>query len=84
MSSARTAWGHGLATIHDSGAVLDTWYPQPRLGERPSDAPAPAELEALVGKDDVRKVRRELVTTEIDLDAAPADPPDADRSQHQR
>jgi 2,3,4,5-tetrahydropyridine-2-carboxylate N-succinyltransferase len=82
MSSARTAWGHGLATIHDSGAVLDTWYPQPRLGERPSDAPAPAELEALVGKDDVRKVRRELVTTEIDLDAAPADPADADRRLH--
>ena len=37
----------------------------------------PAELEALVGKDDVRKVRREVVTTEIDLDAAPADPADA-------
>ena len=38
---------------------------------------APAELEALVGKDDVRKVRREVVTTEIDLDAAPVDPADA-------
>ena len=77
MSSERTAWGHGLATIHDDGAVLDTWYPQPALGARPADAQAPAELEALVGKDDVRKVRREVVTTEIDLDAAPADPADA-------
>ena len=38
MSSARTAWGYGLATIHDGGAVLDTWYPQPALGDRPADA----------------------------------------------
>jgi 2,3,4,5-tetrahydropyridine-2-carboxylate N-succinyltransferase len=77
MSTERRAWGHGLATVHDDGAVLDTWYPQPALGERPAGAVAPAELEALVGKDDVRKVRREVVTTEIDLDAPPADPADA-------
>ena len=77
MSSERTAWGFGLATIHDDGAVLDTWYPQPALGARPADAHVRAELEALVGKDDVRKVRREVVTTEIDLDAAPVDPADA-------
>jgi 2,3,4,5-tetrahydropyridine-2-carboxylate N-succinyltransferase len=77
MSSERTAWGFGLATIHDDGAVLDTWYPQPALGARPADAHALAELDALVGKDDVRKIRREVVTTEIDLDAAPADPADA-------
>lgn len=77
MSSERTAWGFGLATIHDDGAILDTWYPQPALGARPADTQAPAELEALVGKDDVRKVRRELVATEIELDAAPADPADA-------
>ena len=37
MSSERTAWGFGLATIHDDGAVLDTWYPQPALGARPAD-----------------------------------------------
>src|SRR6478672_3733434 len=77
MSSERTAWGFGLATIHDDGAVLDTWYPQPALGARPTDSTAPAELVALVGKDDTRKVRREVVTTEIDLDAAPSDPADA-------
>jgi 2,3,4,5-tetrahydropyridine-2-carboxylate N-succinyltransferase len=29
---ARRAWGFGLATVHESGAVLDTWYPEPRLG----------------------------------------------------
>ncbi len=77
MSSERSAWGFGLATVTDSGTVLDTWYPQPALGVRPADAEAPAELAALVGSDEVRRVRRELVTTEIDLDVAPADPSDA-------
>src|SRR5690348_12398872 len=77
MSSERTAWGHGLATIHDDGAVLDTWFPAPALGARPDDAHVPAALEALVAKDDARRVRREVVTVEIDLDAAPADPADA-------
>ena len=77
MSSERRAWGHGLATVHDDGAVLDTWFPQPALGERPADARPAAQLEALVAKDDARRTRRELVTTEIDLDAAPADPSDA-------
>jgi 2,3,4,5-tetrahydropyridine-2-carboxylate N-succinyltransferase len=77
MSSARRAWGHGLASVHDDGAVLDTWFPQPALGERPADARPAAQLETLVTKDDARRTRRELVTTEIDLDAAPADPCDA-------
>jgi len=77
MTSERTAWGHGLATVHEDGSVLDAWYPQPALGARPDDSPVPAELEALVGKDDLRRVRRELVTTAVDLDAAPADPADA-------
>ncbi len=36
MSETQGAWGAGLATI--AGAtVLDTWYPEPRLG---ADAPA--------------------------------------------
>ncbi len=77
MDSERSAWGFGLATVTDGGAVLDTWYPQPALGARPADVEAPAELAALVGADEVRQVRRELVVTEIDLDAPPADPSDA-------
>ena len=32
MTSERTAWGHGLATVHEDGSVLDAWYPQPALG----------------------------------------------------
>ena len=77
MSNERRAWGFGLATVTDGGTVLDAWYPQPALGPVPADAEPPEELEALVGKDDVRRVQRELITTEVDLDAAPADAADA-------
>jgi 2,3,4,5-tetrahydropyridine-2-carboxylate N-succinyltransferase len=72
--SARTAWGHGLATITDDGQVLDTWYLSPQLGE--PDGEVPAELEKLAGRDEARGVRREVVTTAVDLDAAPADASD--------
>ncbi|HEY7720635.1 MAG TPA: 2,3,4,5-tetrahydropyridine-2,6-dicarboxylate N-succinyltransferase [Pedococcus sp.] len=75
--SERTASGFGLATITDDGVVLDTWYPEPALGPLAADVSAPSELEALVGKDEVRAVRRELVSTTIDLDSAPSDAPDA-------
>ena len=77
MISERSAWGFGLATITDDGVTLDTWYPEPALGVAPADTSAPAELEALVGKDEVRRVRRELVQVGIDLDAPPADASDA-------
>lgn len=30
--TSRTAWGWGLASVHSSGQILDTWYPDPRLG----------------------------------------------------
>jgi 2,3,4,5-tetrahydropyridine-2-carboxylate N-succinyltransferase len=76
MTDQRTAWGFGLATVHESGTVLDTWYPEPRLGAATAGE-APAELVALAGKDDRRGVRLEVVRTEIDLDAEPADVPDA-------
>lgn len=65
------AWGHGLATIASDGTVLDTWYPNPQLGEAPkSDAlwVVPKELDALVGEDHVRKVSTQVVRTEIDLE----------------
>ena len=82
MISERSAWGFGLATITDDGVTLDTWYPEPALGVAPADASAPAELEALVGKDEVRRVRRELVQVGIDLDAPPADASDAYFRRH--
>ncbi|WP_406829804.1 2,3,4,5-tetrahydropyridine-2,6-dicarboxylate N-succinyltransferase [Pedococcus sp. KACC 23699] len=77
MSSERSAWGFGLATTTVDGVVLDTWYPQPALGARPGDASAPEELRALVGADELRRVRRVVVSVEIDLDTAPADASDA-------
>ena len=65
------AWGHGLATIAQDGTVLDTWYPNPQLGEAPkTDAlwVVPKELDALVGEDKIRRVSLQVVRTEIDLE----------------
>jgi 2,3,4,5-tetrahydropyridine-2-carboxylate N-succinyltransferase len=77
MSDSPThAWGHGLATIAEDGAVLDTWYPTPALGEAPADAVAPASLTALVTKDPARRVHTEVVLTSADLTAPPADAAD--------
>jgi 2,3,4,5-tetrahydropyridine-2-carboxylate N-succinyltransferase len=75
--SERSAWGHGLTTITEDGQVLDTWFPQPALGTPPADAPAPTGLASLAGQDTVRRVSTEVRLVEIDLDAAPADAPDA-------
>ena len=59
-TTAQAAWGFGLATIDASGAVLDVWFPEPRLGEPPADASAPDALTALAAPDDVRRVTREV------------------------
>ncbi|MEY3561293.1 MAG: 2,3,4,5-tetrahydropyridine-2,6-dicarboxylate N-succinyltransferase [Actinomycetota bacterium] len=64
------AWGHGLATIAQDGSVLDVWFPEPALGEAPkSDLQwfSPRELDELVGVDDLRNVRTEVIRTEIEL-----------------
>jgi len=76
MNPARTAWGWGLATVHDGGEILDTWFPHPALGA-PEEGEAPAELTAAAHADPVREVHQEVVRTVIDLDAAPADVSDA-------
>jgi 2,3,4,5-tetrahydropyridine-2-carboxylate N-succinyltransferase len=56
------AWGLGLATLTGDGTVLDVWFPEPRLGEPGDDYPAAlaARLDALAGRDDVRRVSREV------------------------
>jgi 2,3,4,5-tetrahydropyridine-2-carboxylate N-succinyltransferase len=68
------AAAHGLQTIDPaSGAVLDAWYPIPALGTDPEPVPG---LGTHV--DSAREVRIEPVTTVLeDLDAPPADVPDA-------
>jgi 2,3,4,5-tetrahydropyridine-2-carboxylate N-succinyltransferase len=74
----RRAWGWGLVTVHESGSILDTWYPEPALGEAPTAAvPPPRELAAALGPDEARRVGIELRLVSIDLDQPPLDVPDA-------
>jgi 2,3,4,5-tetrahydropyridine-2,6-dicarboxylate N-succinyltransferase len=72
----RVAWGWGLASIHSSGEVLDTYFPSPRLGGADGSA-APVTLISAAVDDEAREVRTEIVHTEIDLDAPPASTSDA-------
>jgi 2,3,4,5-tetrahydropyridine-2-carboxylate N-succinyltransferase len=57
-----SAWGLGLATVTDDGTVLDVWFPEPQLGVPDENGPGElvGRLEALAGRDDVRRVTREL------------------------
>jgi 2,3,4,5-tetrahydropyridine-2-carboxylate N-succinyltransferase len=72
------AWGFGLTTYASDDSVLDTWFPAPALGEKPADAAAPVDLEALEGSDMVRAVETRVTLVEIaDLSAAPASTTDA-------
>ena len=57
------------------GAILDTWFPAPNLGDLPANPPL--SLTSLVGRDDERQVVRELVCVEITLADAPTNASDA-------
>ena len=78
--TSRTASGVGLATVVDSGpkagTVLDVFYPAPALSPN-ADTSLKADLRVAATTDPDRNVRSEIVTTVIDLDAAPADAADA-------
>jgi 2,3,4,5-tetrahydropyridine-2-carboxylate N-succinyltransferase len=74
--ASRHAWGHGLATSTAEGTVLDTWFPAPRLGDHTPGEP-PEDLRRLAGEDEGLRVRRDVVTVRIDLDAPPTSTPDA-------
>jgi 2,3,4,5-tetrahydropyridine-2,6-dicarboxylate N-succinyltransferase len=73
--AVRTASGWGLATVTDSGQVLDAWFPAPALGAAPADPPE--ELAVAARPDPRRRVRTEIVQCCVDLDASPADAVDA-------
>ncbi len=73
--SQRIASGHGVATVSLSGAVLDTWFPEPVLGNL--SAPVLPFLSALAGVDEIRGVKREVISLEIDLDKSPESVSDA-------
>ncbi|TIC87354.1 2,3,4,5-tetrahydropyridine-2,6-dicarboxylate N-succinyltransferase [Nocardioides sp. GY 10113] len=67
----RTAWAFGLTTYASDDSVLDTWFPQPALGDAPVGVVAPKDLVALTGSDAVRRVERQVALVQIDLDKAP-------------
>jgi 2,3,4,5-tetrahydropyridine-2-carboxylate N-succinyltransferase len=68
------AHGHGIATMSGS-TLLDIWFPSPAFG--PLAASPDAKLTALVGKDEIRQVTRELISLEIDISSAPQSAADA-------
>ena len=72
----RPAHGWGLASVHESGQVLDTWFPTPTLGPAAGSEP-PQALVAAGQLDEERRVRTVPRLVEIDLDTPPADVPDA-------
>ncbi len=74
--TTRTAWAWGLATIHSTGAVLDTWYPRPVLGSEVTDD-APAALVEAQYDDEMRQVETKIVRRSISLDEPPLDVEDA-------
>jgi 2,3,4,5-tetrahydropyridine-2-carboxylate N-succinyltransferase len=73
-SQSHAAHGHGIATFSGS-TVLDVWFPAPALGALVGE-PTQSLLDA-VGTDDLRKVRREVVSREIDITQPPHDAVDA-------
>jgi 2,3,4,5-tetrahydropyridine-2-carboxylate N-succinyltransferase len=68
-----SAFGYGIATIANSGEVLDTWYHSLGLG----DSTTAPDLSKFEGSDDVRKVIKKIVSTKINLSDAPKDVSDA-------
>jgi 2,3,4,5-tetrahydropyridine-2-carboxylate N-succinyltransferase len=73
--SVQVASGHGIATVTFDGAILDTWFPSPHLGELP--VYPPSFMSSLVSRDDERRVVRKLISVEINLEDAPANASDA-------
>lgn len=75
-NTTRMAWAWGLATVHSTGAVLDTWYPTPALGNETTDD-APASLVEAQYDDDMRQVETKVVRSSINLDEPPLGVEDA-------
>ncbi len=68
------AWGIGLATVTESGRTLDVWYPEPHLGQMPSegDPQLLERLAALEHRDEARAVHTTVVRCVSDLRDQPA------------
>nr|WP_156935332.1 2,3,4,5-tetrahydropyridine-2,6-dicarboxylate N-succinyltransferase [Pseudonocardia spinosispora] len=74
MHLTEGAHGAGIATLASDGTVLDTWYPNPELGDGPAPE-LPAALRALLGRDEARDV--ELVEARTSIDSLAQPPADA-------
>ena len=46
MSTARTAWGWGLASQDEQGRTLDVWYPKAEISTPPTPASRPSRTPA--------------------------------------
>ena len=71
-ATARLAWGDGLATFDEHGAMLDCWFPEPRLGGVPSGRDrdlAPKHLADQAHVDERRGVGLRPVVGAVALDA---------------
>jgi len=78
--SNRSAFGSGLQTIAHDGTVLDTWFPEPKLGTPPEPFEPhllPQDIEHLQGKNDATGTESVGIGVVIDLDQPPASIPDA-------
>jgi len=75
MSTGTRAYGYGVATITDDGALLDTYFHSLGLGAL-QDSPE-QNLSQFEGDDEIRKVSRKSVAIEIELSKAPSSVSDA-------
>ena len=79
MSTARTAWGWGLASQDEQGRTLDVWYPKAEISTPPAPANRPNHNfgDQVHNQPDARGIRRVPVFTVADLDGPIADAADA-------
>ena len=79
MSTARTAWGWGLASQDEQGRTLDVWYPKAEISTPPAPANRPNHDfgDQVHNQPDARGIRRVPVFTVSDLDGPIADAADA-------
>ena len=79
MSTARTAWGWGLASQDEQGRTLDVWYPKAEISTPPTPENRPNHDfgDQVHNQPDARGIRRVPVFTVADLDGPIADAADA-------
>ncbi len=79
MSTARTAWGWGLASQDEQGRTLDVWYPKAEISTPPNPASRPNHGfgDQVNSQPDARGIRKVPVFTAADLDGPIANAADA-------